>query len=78
MKNTKEVKPILSAIYCINQVANKDKDIEKILQYAFNSIFDCNVNLLTLACIGKTKQEIMPEIKKFLSEETNWELNLNE
>lgn len=70
MRNTKEIKPILTALYCINFLGNKDEDIDKILKYAFNSIFNSNTNLLTLACIGKTKESAMPEILQLLQEET--------
>lgn len=72
MRNTKEIKPILTALYCINLLGNKDEDIEKILKYAFNRIFDSNTNLLTLACVGKTKEEVMPEIWQLLSEDTKF------
>ena len=70
MRNTKEKRPILTALYCINFLGNKDEDIDKILKYAFNSIFNSNTNLLTLACIGKTKESAMPEILQLLKEET--------
>ena len=70
MRNTKEIKPILTALYCINFLGNKDEDIDKILRYAFSRIFDSNTNLLTLACIGKTKESAMPEILQLLKEET--------
>ena len=72
MKNTKEIRPILTAIYCINLLGNKDEDIDKILKYAFNNIFNCNTNLLTLACIGRTKQDAMPEILQVLHEDANY------
>lgn len=72
MKNTKEIKPILTALYCLNFLGSKDEDIDKILKYAFNSILDSNTNLLTLACVGKTKEEVMPEILQLLHEETNF------
>ena len=70
MRNTKEIRPILTALYCINFLGNKDEDIDKILKYAFNSIFDSNTNLLTLACVGETKEQVMPEILQLLQEET--------
>ena len=70
MRNTKEIRPILTALYCINFLGNKDEDIDKIIKYAFNSIFNSNTNLLTLACIGKTKESAMPEILQLLKEET--------
>ena len=70
MRNTKEIKLILTALYCINFLGNKDEDIDKILRYAFSRIFDSNTNLLTLACIGKTKESAMPKILQLLKEET--------
>lgn len=72
MKNMKEIKPILTALYCINFLGNKDEDIDKISKYAFNSILDSNTNLLTLACIGRTKQDAMSEILQVLHEDTNY------
>ena len=72
MRNIKEIKPILTALYCINFVGNKDEDIEKILKYAFYSIFDSNTNLITLACIGRNKEQIMPEIWQLLKDETKF------
>ena len=66
MRNTKEIKLILTALYCINFLGNKDEDIDKILRYAFSCIFDSNTNLLTLACIGKIKESAMPEILQLL------------
>ena len=72
MRNIKEIKPILASIYCINLLSNKDEDIDKILKYAFARILDSNTNLLALACIGKSKEQIMPEILQLLHEETKF------
>lgn len=72
MRNIKEIKPILASIYCINLLSNKDEDIDKILKYAFARILNSNTNLLTLACIGKSKDQIMPEILQLLHEETRF------
>ena len=74
MKNTKEIKPILTALYCINFLGNKDEDKDKILKYAFNSILDSNTNLLMLACVGRTKEQAMPEIYQLLREDTKMEI----
>lgn len=79
MKNTKEIKPVLSAIYCINRTnGNEDADITELLKYLFLSCMDGNVNMLMLACIGKTKDQIMPEINKLLDGETNYKKYLEE
>lgn len=73
MRNLKEVKPILTAIYCINRTGAEDEDIEKIIDYAFRRLFNYNTNLLKLCCAGKTKEEIMPEINQILKEDTAYE-----
>jgi len=73
MRNIKEIKPILTALYCINFTnCNKDEAMDKILKYAFNRILDSNTNLLTLACAGRTKEEIMAELNQLLVEETQY------
>lgn len=74
MKNTKEIKPILTAIFAINKTSEReDKDISKILDYAFRRLFELNTNLLLLACIGKRKQDIMPEVMEMLKAETQYD-----
>ena len=72
MRNTKEIKSILTCLYCINQTGNRDKDISQIIDYALHRIYNGTANLLTLACIGKTKEQIMPEIKQILDEDTEY------
>ena len=72
MKNIKEIRPFLSAIYRINRLGNKDEDIEKICNYAFKRLMDCNTNLLALGCIGRTKEDAMKEIMQLLKEETKY------
>lgn len=75
MRNTKEIKAILTALYCLNQTGHDDQDITKILKYAFNRILNCNTNMLTLICCGRTKQEIMPDIIQLLKEDTKLVIN---
>ncbi len=73
MKNTKEVRAILTAIFCINQTSeHKDEDIAQICDYAFRRLLDANTNLIGLCCIGQTKDELMLEILQILSEETQY------
>lgn len=72
MKNLKEIKPILTALYCINQTGANDEDIQLLLQYAFNKILDGSANLLALVCAGRSKDEIMPDINQILKEETKF------
>ena len=79
MKNTKEVKSILTAIFAINQTnEHKDNDIALILDYAFRRLYGANTNLLILSCIGKTKEQIMPEVMQVLKADTQYEKYLEE
>ena len=79
MKNTKEIKAILTAIFCINQTSkHKDEDIAKICDYAFRRILESNTNLLGLCCIQRKKEEIMPELVQILSEDTQYMKYLEE
>lgn len=70
MKNTKEIEPILIAIYCINQTNDTDNDIKNLCEYAFIRCLNTNFNMLKLLTITKSKGEILPEIMKLLGEET--------
>ena len=79
MKNTKEVQAILTAICCINQTSeHKDEDIAKILDYAFRRLFGSNTNLLMLCCVGRSKEELMPEIMQVLEQDTQYKKYLEE
>ena len=79
MKNTKEIRAILTAIFCINQTSeHKDEDVAKICDYAFRRILDSNTNLLGLCCIQRKKEEIMPEIMQILEEDTQYMKYLEE
>lgn len=73
MKNTKEIQPILAAIYCINRTnGNEDKDIRQLIDYAFYRILGSSTNALLLACIGSTKETAMPEILEVLQTKTQY------
>lgn len=79
MKNTKEIKAILTAIFAINRTSeHEDNDISKILNYAFRRLFESNTNLLLLACIGKSKKDIMPEVMEMLKAETQFNKYMEE
>lgn len=79
MKNTKEVQSILTAIFVINRTGgHEDKDISLILDYAFRRLFGANTNLLLLSCLGKTKEQIMPEVMQVLRADTQYEKYLED
>lgn len=67
MKRLDELKFLLTSVLAINATSeHKDPDISRILDYAFHRLYGANTNLLLLACIGKNKQQIMPEVEKLL------------
>lgn len=79
MKHTDEIQPILTAIFAINRTSeHEDKDITLVLDYAFRRLFGANTNLLLLSCIGKSKDEIMPEVMQVLDEGTQYKKYLEE
>lgn len=77
MRNTKEIEIILTAIHCLNFVGNNDKNIRSICDYAFGRIFNSNTNLITLACVGKTQEEILNEVNEMLFKETDYKSYLD-
>ena len=79
MKHTNEVQAVLTAIFAINRTSeHEDKDITLVLDYAFRRFFGANTNLLLLSCIGKTKEQIMPEVREVLKTYTQYEKYLEE
>ena len=68
MKKLDELKFLLASVLVINQTnEHKDNDISLILDYTFRRLYGTNTNLFLLACAGKTKEQIMPEIQKLLA-----------
>ena len=79
MKHTNEIQTILTAVFAINRTSeHEDKDISLVLDYAFRRLFGSNTNLLTLACIGKTKKQILPEVTQLLERNTGYKQYLEE
>ena len=79
MKHTNEVQTILTAIFAINRTSeHEDKDITLVLDYAFRRLFGTNTNLLLLSCIGKTKKQVMPEVREVLKTYTQYEKYMEE
>ena len=79
MKHTDEVQAILTVIFAINKTSeHEDKDITLVLDYAFRRLFGANTNLLLLSCIGKTKEQMMPEVRDVLKTYTQYEKYMEE
>ena len=78
MRNTKELKTILSVLFYLNRLGVNDEDITKLLDYTFRRVFNSNTNLLILACVGRTKDTSMPEIMQILEQDTEYKQYLEE
>lgn len=78
MRNTKEIQPILTAIFCLNRTGEKNKQIDLVCDYAFRRLFGANTNLLSLACIGQSKETMEQQIKVLLEQETEFNKYLEE
>ncbi len=78
MKNTKEVQTILAAIFCINRTSERNEQIDKICDYAFRRLFGANTNLLSLACVGQTKESMEKQVIEVLEKETAYKKYLEE
>lgn len=78
MKNTKEIQPILTAIFCLNRTGERNEQIDKVCDYAFRRLFGANTNLLSLACIGQTKEDMEKQVQDLLEQETEFKKYLEE
>ena len=78
MRNTKEVQAILTAIFCLNRTGERNEQIDKVCDYAFRRLFGANTNLLSLACIGQTKEEMEKQVQYLLGQETEYKKYLEE
>lgn len=72
MRNTKEIQPILTAIFCLNRTGERNELIDKICDYAFRRLFGANTNLLSLACIGQTKESMEQQVTELLGNDTEF------
>lgn len=72
MKNSKELKTILSAIYCLNRISgNENEDIRHLVEYAFYRLLEENTNLLLLFTTAGNK-EVKQYIQQWLDEDTQF------
>ena len=78
MKNTKEIQPILTAIFCLNRTGERNEQIDKVCDYAFRRLFGANTNLLSLACIGQNKEIMEQQVQYLLEQETEFKKYMEE
>ena len=71
MKRIKEIEPILTSIYALNHLGDKEK-IALVTEYALHELCDANTNMLKLVvCLGK-KQNVIKDSIRLLEEETKF------
>ena len=74
MRHTNEIHAILTAIYCINETTSKDKDVAKLIEYAFYRVYKESVCDLKELCAQKQKLDVMPDLLLLLKSETEYRL----
>ncbi len=74
MRHTDEIHAILTAIYCINETTVKDKDVAKMIEYAFYRVYKEGVYSLKELCAQKQKSDIMSDLLLLLESETEYGL----
>ncbi len=72
MKNTKEIKTLLTALYCYNRLGANDEKIENVLEYAFHRLLDGNTNLILVCTSTIEKNELLSYIDRLLQEDTEY------
>ncbi len=78
MRNTKEIQPILTAIFCLNRTGERNEQIDRICDYAFRRLFGANTNLFSLACVGQSKEAMEQQINELLEKDTEFKKYLEE
>jgi hypothetical protein len=78
MTKKEEIEAVLTAIFCINQTSNKDKDICNLCEYALKRLFNVNYNIVLLCTIGISKDEMMPYVNSMLDTQTHFKKFLEE
>ena len=72
MKKLKELKAILTSIYCINKITNKDKEIANLIDYAFEKIFKSNTRYWNYIFSGQTREQVLIILDDYLEDETTY------
>ena len=72
MRHTDGIHAVLTAIYCINEVAAKDEDVAKLIEYVFYRVYKEGVFNLKSFCTGKQKSGVMPDLMLLLESETDF------
>ena len=71
MKRIKEIEPILTAIYSLNHLGDKEK-IALVTEYALHELCDSNTNMLKLVVQVSKKENLIKDTLRLLKEETKF------
>ena len=71
MKRIKEIEPILTAIYSLNHLGDKEK-IALLTEYALHELCDSNTNMLKLVVHVSKKENLTKDTLRLLQEETKF------
>ena len=71
MKRIKETEPILTAIYALNQLGDKEK-LALVTEYALHELCDSNTNMLKLVVHVSKKENLIKDTLRLLEEETKF------
>ena len=71
MKRIKEIEPILTAVYALNHLNDKEK-ISLVTEYALHELCNSNTNMLKLVVCLSKKQNLIKDTLRLLEEETKF------
>ncbi len=70
MKRIKEIEPILTAIYSLNHLDDKEK-IALVTEYALHELCDSNTNMLKLVVHIRKKENLIKNIYAYYKKKLN-------
>lgn len=71
MKRIKEIEPILTVIYALNHLDDKEK-LALVTEYALHELCDSNTNMLKLVVHVSKKENLIKDTNRLLNEETKF------
>ncbi len=71
MKRIKEIEPILTAIYSLNHLGDKE-NLALVTEYALHELCDSNTNMLKLVVHVSKKENLIKDTLRLLREETKF------
>lgn len=73
MKHTKELQPILTAIYILNHIdGHTNEKVAKLTEYALHEICVAYSNMIKAITFTGGKADLLTYVEKMLAEDTNY------